>query len=132
MVETKEETYHGAWFLPGCQETVQGILSVTDFVIELRITDPNDRELSAKVEGGDIDEKKYPVIYGLGLYREKITLYDCSGFSDSYSARLMLYGDEYYKPFNEQKFKILGVHIPRFDSWINHDSFKKTTSDAGF
>jgi hypothetical protein len=132
MVETKEETYHGVWFLPDSQIFVQGLLSVTDFVIDLRLTDPNDRGLSERFEGNDIDEKKYPVIHGLGRYGEKITLYDCSGFLDSFNARLMLCGNEYYKPFNEQKFKILSVHIPSFDSWISHDSFKKTISDTGF
>jgi|GEM_PF-2264351 len=132
MVETKEETYHGIWFLPNSQVTVQGHLSVTDFVIELQLTDPNNRLLSEKVGGNDIDEIKYPVIHGFGSYGEKITLYDCTGYMDSFNARLMLYGDEYFKPFNEQKFKILGVHIPNFDGWISSDSFKKATSNAGF
>src|SRR3569833_1424051 len=44
----------------------------------------------------------------------------------------MLYGDEYYKDFDIQKFKILGVHIPYFDSWISNDSFNKITDAAGF
>lgn len=132
MIEIKEETYHGVWFLPDSKIAIQGHLLVTDFVIELHLTDPNNRELSEKTEVSDIDERKYPVIHGLGRLGEKITLYDCSGFSDSFNARLMLYGDEYHKDFNEEKFKILGVHIPYFDSWISNDSFKKATSEAGF
>lgn len=132
MVETKEEIYHGVWFLPDSEVTVQGHLSVTDFVIDLQLTDPNDRQLSDKKEVQDIEELKYPVIYGHGSYGEKITLYDCSGYLDSFNAKLMLYGDQHYKPFDEQKFKILGVHIPSFDHWISGDSFKKTVGENGF
>ncbi|WP_316740637.1 HEPN domain-containing protein [Pedobacter antarcticus] len=132
MIETKEETYHGVWFLPNSQVTVQGHLTITDFVIELQLTDPNSRQFSEKAEGSDIEELKYPVIYGYGNYGEKITLYDCSGFIDSFNARLMLYGDAHYKAFDEQKFKILGVHIPSFDSWISSNSFKKAANKDGF
>jgi len=132
MVETKEETYHGIWFLPNSQITVQGHLTLTDFIIELHLTDPNNRKLSEEEVARDIEELRYPVIHGLGNYGEKITLYDCSGFIDSFNARLMLYGDEYYSAFNEQKFKIIGVHIPGFDGWISSDSFKKVSKSAGF
>jgi hypothetical protein len=132
MVEAKEEIYHGVWFLPDSQVQIQGHLTVTDFVIELHLTDPPNRKLSERVTGSDIDECKYPVIHGLGRFGEKITLYDCSGFMESFNAKLMLYGDDYYKGFTEQKFKVLGVHIPNFDNWISSESFKKTTSREGF
>ncbi|MFC3355659.1 HEPN domain-containing protein [Sphingobacterium zeae] len=132
MVETKEETYHGIWFLPNSQITVMGHLTVTDFIIELHLTDPNNRKLSEEEAASVNEELRYPVIYGLGNYGEKITLYDCSGVIDIFNAKLMLYGDEYYSAFNEQKFKILGVHIPTFDGWISSDSFKNSYKSAGF
>ena len=132
MIESKEDTYHGIWFLPDSQTLVKGHLTVTDFVIDLQLTDPKDRRLCPEADTRDIEEQRFPVIHGIGQYGEKITLYDCTGFSDSFSARLMLYGDAHYMAMDTQKFKILGVHIPGFDNWINSDSFRKVSDEAGF
>jgi len=132
MIESKEDTYHGIWFLPDSQIFVQGYLTVTDFFIELQLTDPKNRRLSPEAEQRDVDEQKFPVIHGIGEHGEKITLYDCAGFIDSFNARLMLYGDTHYMAMDAQKFKILGVHIPGFDNWINSDSFKKVSNETGF
>lgn len=131
MIEIKEETYHGLWYLPDSQRKVQGHLIVTYFIIELHLTDANNRKLDDR-DSIDSDEVKYPVIHGLGQYGEKITLYDCSGLTDSFSAKLMLYGDRHYDNFNTQKFKILGVHIPFFDGWISSNSFSKVALSNGF
>lgn len=132
MIESNEETYYGVWFLPNSKAFVQGYLRVTNFVIDLQLTDPKNRSFSPETESTDLEELKFPVIHGVGKYGEKITLYDCAGYIDSLTAKLMLYGDTHYMAMDIQKFKILGVHIPGFDNWINSQSFKKTSSKSGF
>lgn len=121
MIEGKEEIYHGVWFLPDSQVKIQGHLTVTDFVIELHLTDPTNQELSERITDSDIDELKYPVIHGRGRFGEKITLYDCSGFMESFNAKLMLYGDDHYKGslINCQTFQIFILSIIRPSYFVN-------------
>lgn len=132
MIETKEETYHGVWYLPDSDSRkLQGYVLLTDFTVSLHLTDPHDRNLEEK-GNRQIDELKYPVIHGIGRYGEKITLYECRGISDHFEAKLMLYGDSHYSSFHNQKFRILGVHIPLFDSWISNQSFRMENCNSGF
>ncbi|WP_157766334.1 HEPN domain-containing protein [Pedobacter ginsengisoli] len=131
MTETPDHTYYGVWFLPEEQKKVQGYVRVTNFIIELHLTDPDGRQLTNK-RHDSIDMENYPIIHGIGSYNERITLYQCSGFSGSFDVKIMLYGDQFYKPFDEQKFQILGVHVPLFDKWISAESFKRDIINTGF
>lgn len=131
MIETTEEKYYGLWFLPNSNTKIQGYLVVTENVIDLNLTDPENRKFENNTSN-ETDELQYVVIHGLGEQGEKITLYDCVGFSDTLTAKFMLSGNQHYDSFENQKFKIIGVHVPLFDNWIGNDSFEKNSTATGF
>ena len=126
-MQEKEEIFNGEWFIPGSQIKAHGKLTVTNNGINLYITDPTNRNLTSKNE-----EDNIPLIYGIGEHREVLTLFNCSGFSGSYDANLMIFGNKHYSEFESLKFKLIQIIIPSFDSWINSKSFKKEDIDSGF
>lgn len=124
---TTEDIYYGIWFLPTKSISAQGRLTVTDYYIDLHLTDPEHHSLSE-----DRDQESFSIIYGIGHSKEMITLYNCNGFAGNYQAKLMLYGDKHFTSIEDLKFKILSVNFPYFDKWINPGSFKKEMTDNGF
>lgn len=130
MKETNEQSYHGLWFIPGDDRKLQGHLEVSDYYIQLLLTDPNFCAFD-NIERETI-EAHYPVIYGTGHYGEKLTLYDVSGFSGSFEAKLLLVGDHHLQAYDQQTFRIMSVHVPLFDRWISNSSFKQQSKENGF
>ena len=41
MKETNERSYHGIWFIPADDRNCRGHLEVSDYYIQLLLTDPN-------------------------------------------------------------------------------------------
>jgi hypothetical protein len=129
MLESREDIYYGIWFLPGSDVKLQGKLTVSENFIDLHLTDPN-RYTFVKTDTLDI--LSYSIIHGMTQHKELITLYDCSGYSSDFSAKFMLYGDEYFSSMESLKFAIMSLNFPLFDKWITHESFKKEIKDDGF
>src|ERR1700685_3646115 len=103
MIERQEDVYYGVWYLPETDTKIQGRLTVSENFIDLHLTDP---ERYSFINSDSLDIQIFPMIYGIAQHNEYITLYDCTGFSNSYSAKLMLYGDNHFKPIESLKFKL--------------------------
>lgn len=123
MIKKKKNTFKGNWWKYGDENNkVFGKLEINSNLQIILTTD----NLFPTKNGVHTIPEKIGTILGETLDKKSITLLNCESFGFYYNSSIVLIG-EYYKDFNEIKFKKIRINYSLLNEWAYPDWIKSYT-----